>query len=98
MLAATKSSSPAVRAVLKFMSRWVRRGRALQNLFELLDRSMPPHQAGLAVDHQGRSEQHVHGDDPADFGDVLDRDRDAQPPQGRFHVGFQLPAFRAAGA
>ena len=78
--------------------RWVRPWRALQDLFKLLDRSMPPHQADLAVDHQGRSEQHVHGDDPADFGNVLDRGRDAQPLQGRFHVGFQLPAFRAAGA
>ena len=33
------------------------RGAALQDLFNLLDRSMPSHQANLAVDHQGRSEQ-----------------------------------------
>ena len=74
------------------------RGGAPQNLLELFDRPVPPHEADLAVNHQGRREQDVHGDDPAEFGNVLDGGRDAQLSQGRFHVGFQLPAFRAAGA
>ena len=73
------------------------RGNSVAEVFDLLDRLVPSYQADFAVDRQGRREQRVQGEDPADFRDVLDGDRKALPSQGRFHVGFQLPAIRTAG-
>jgi hypothetical protein len=70
----------------------------LKDLFKLLDRSMGPYEADLTVDHQGGREQNVHGDNPTDFSNVFDGGSNAHPCNGRFHVGFQLPAFGAAGA
>ena len=64
----------------------------------MLDRSMPPHQAGLPVNHQRRSKQHVHSDNPADVGECATAAAMPSRQQGSFHVGFQLPAFRAARA
>jgi len=58
---------------------------------------MPPNEADLAVNHQGWRKQHIHRDDPLDIGNVLDSGPDAQPGNGRLHVGLQLPTFRTAG-
>jgi len=69
-----------------------------KNLLKLLDRAMPSDEANLAIDRERRRQQHIHLYYAANVRNMLNRGRNAQPPQGRFHVGLQLPTFRATRA